>query len=401
MKVSMKFIGGILLIVGTSLGGGMLALPIGTASSGLLNTSVALIVCWVAMTLSAFFILEVNLYLPKGANMISMAQITLGKPGKIVTWITYLCLLYALLSAYISGGSDVFQSLLFLCNFTLPLPLITVLYAGSFAFIIYKGIKIIDALNSTLMYIKLIVYCLLLVLIAPKVSLEKLQGGHFYYLKNAVMLLITAYGFAIIIPTLRDYFDDDIAQLKKVILIGSLFPLFCYLAWVAVITGVVPKEGHLGLVKLMHDPHATSGLAHALEQAVHQRTISHLFRFFSAISMLTAFLGVSLCLFDFLADGIHFKKTGKQGYALLCLVFIPPLTLVLFYPGIYIKAMQYAGSLCVLLLLFLPSLMLYSGRYRQKRQNPHFITPGGKISVLSVLILSFCLLLYSIYLIFT
>lgn len=390
----MKFIGGILLIIGTSLGGGMLALPIGTASSGLLNTSLALIICWVAMTLSAFFILEVNLYLPKGANMISMAHTTLGIPGKVVTWLTYLFLLYTLLSAYISGGSDIVQSLLASININGSIQIVTFIYVLCFAGIIYKGIKVIDTLNSSLMYAKLFAYFLLLFLIAPQVSIDKLQGGNWIYLKNAIMLLITSYGFAIIIPTLRDYFDDDIEQLKKVILIGSLFPLFCYLAWVTVIMGVIPKEGSDGLITLMHNDHATSGLAHALEHAVHQSTISNLFRFFSSISMLTAFLGVSLCLFDFLSDGLQLKKKGKPGYLLLSLVFIPPLCIVLFYPGIYIKAMQYAGLLCVILLLLLPALMIYVGRYYQHRQSSKFVTPGGKISIIFILLFSIGLLSY-------
>ncbi len=397
MRINMKFIGGILLIIGTSLGGGMLALPIGTAASGLFNTGLALIGCWLAMTLCAFFILEVNLYLPKGANMISMAQITLGRPGKMVTWITYLFLLYALISAYIAGGSDLLQSFLSQFSLNIPSQLITLLYVSCFASLVYCGISLVDKVNSALMYVKLTVYFLLLLLIAPKVSLEKLQGGQWFYLKNAVMLLIASFGFAIIVPTLRDYFDDDIEQLKKVIFLGSLFPLFCYLAWVAAIMGVVPKEGHYGLVHLLHDKHATSGLAHALEYAIHQPTISHLFQFFSSISMLTAFLGVSLCLFDFLSDGLSLKKKGKEGYLITSLVFIPPLGLVLFYPGIYIQAMQYAGMICVVLLLFLPALMVYVGRYYQHRNSKAFVTPGGKLSVILILGFSIALLIHKIY----
>ena len=37
-KVDTKLIGGILLIVGTSIGGGMLALPIATAEAGITNS---------------------------------------------------------------------------------------------------------------------------------------------------------------------------------------------------------------------------------------------------------------------------------------------------------------------------------------------------------------------------
>lgn len=397
MKNYTKFIGGILLIIGTSLGGGMLALPIGTAASGLFNTTIALLLCWVAMTICAFFILEVNLYLPRGANMISMAQVTLGVPGKAVTWISYLCLLYTLLSAYIAGGSDLFESFLTQCNIQMSAQIATLIYVCFFAGMVYCGIRLVDRVNSILMYLKLAVYCLLLFLIAPKVNIVNLQGGDWLYLKNAFLLLIASFGFAIIVPTLRDYFEDDIKQLRQVILLGSLFPLFCYLAWIAVIMGVVPKEGANGLMTLVKDAHATSGLAHALEVAVQQPTISRLFEFFSSISMLTAFLGVSLCLFDFLSDGLHMEKKGKQGYMIAGLVFVPPTLVVLVSPNIYIQAIAYAGMFCVVLLILLPALMVYVGRYVQRRDQNLFVTPGGKISVVSVLIFSLILLINAFF----
>ena len=313
----------------------MLALPIGTAAGGLFNTSIALIICWFAMTMCAFFILEVNLYLPRGANMISMAELTLGKIGKNVTWIVYLALLYALLSAYIAGGSDLFEG--FLSQYSIPLPvqMTTIVYVAIFAILVYFGVYLVDKVNSVLMYVKLAVYFMLLFLIAPKGSLVHLQGGDWHHVQSALMLLIASFGFAIIVPTLRDYFEDDIAQLRKVIFLGSLFPLFCYLAWVAVIMSAVPKDGTHGLFALLHHPHATSGLARAIELAVNQPEISQLFRFFSTISMLTAFLGVSLCLFDFLSDGLHLQKKGLQGCLTAGLVFIPPTIIVLFSPSIY------------------------------------------------------------------
>ena len=42
-----KFIGGLLLIVGTSIGGGMLALPVSTAEAGFFN-SIFLLTCFIS-----------------------------------------------------------------------------------------------------------------------------------------------------------------------------------------------------------------------------------------------------------------------------------------------------------------------------------------------------------------
>ena len=78
-KLDTKLLGGILLIVGTAIGGGMLALPIATAEAGFTNSLILLFLCWFIMTVSAFLVLEVNLWLPANTNIISMSRILLGR----------------------------------------------------------------------------------------------------------------------------------------------------------------------------------------------------------------------------------------------------------------------------------------------------------------------------------
>ena len=388
-----RFIGGILLIVGTSIGGGMLALPVANASTGFWQSSLFLLVCWAIMTLGALFILEVILYLPPGKNMVSMAAATLGKPGLLIAWLSYLFLLYALLSAYISGGADVLGGLLHQVNiFAKPWQL-TTLFTLAFGLVVYGGIRQVDLLNRGLMFAKLGVYFILVLLIAPYVHMESFLSGHIRYITGSIMILITSFGFAIIIPNLREYFDDDIKTLKKVILIGSLIPLLCYLAWDAVIIGSMPSQGEHSLMTLMHDDHATSSLAMMLSSTVNNNTISALFNFFTSICMLTAFLGVSLCLLSFLSDGLNMSQRGTQGLGLFILTFLPPLLIVIYYPGAYINALSYAGFLCVILLLLLPALMSYFGR---KHFAPAFTVPGGKPCQLLLITCSIILLIIAL-----
>ncbi len=53
-----KLTGGILLIVGTSIGGGMLALPVSMADIGFTNSLFFLVSCWLIMTVGALLLLE-------------------------------------------------------------------------------------------------------------------------------------------------------------------------------------------------------------------------------------------------------------------------------------------------------------------------------------------------------
>jgi len=390
-----KFIGGILLIVGTSIGGGMLALPVSTAEVGFTNSIFFLILCWLIMTVGALLILEVNLRLPAGSNMVSMAKTTLGLPGQVIAWIAYLLLLYTLLAAYISGGSDVLNGLLQKANFNLPSWSTSLTFTLIFSLVVYGGIRSVDYVNRGLMFGKLGVYLLLVVIISPHVQLTSLSGGSVKAVTGSLMVLITSFGFASIVPSLREYFHDDVHSLRKVILLGSLIPLTCYILWDAVIMGVVQREGDNGLIALMSNEHATSGLTNALSTAVNSQWITGFFSFFTSICMVTAFLGVSIGLFDFLADGLALKKTGLQGKSTLALTFLPPLAVVLFNPGIYLHALSYAGICCVVLLLLLPALMAWRAR-RIDPASSIWVVPGGNLSLTLVILSAIFLLTIAI-----
>jgi len=109
-----KLIGGVLLIFSISIGGGMLALPMAVAAGGFFHSMLLFLGAWLVTVLAAFYILEVNLWLPEGKNLVSMAKVTLGKSGQLATWLAYLLLLYSLLSAYIAGSTDLLHNVLLL-----------------------------------------------------------------------------------------------------------------------------------------------------------------------------------------------------------------------------------------------------------------------------------------------
>src|SRR3990167_7189838 len=238
------------------------------------------------------------------------------------------------------------------------------------------------------MFAKLGVYVLVLFRSSPHVHLAALNEGSAKAITASLMILITSFGFASIVPSLREYFNDDVAALRKVILFGSLIPLTCYIIWNAIIMGVVAREGQHGLIALNSTEHMTSELTQALSDSVHSSWITGFFGFFSSICMVTAFLGVSIGLFDFLADGFKLKKTGLQGKSILALTFLPPLAIVLFNPGIYLHALSYAGICCIILLLLLPAVMSWRGRLAEAGTDTGIILVPGGYALLSVIIVT-------------
>ena len=201
------------------------------------------------MTFSAFLLLEINLWLPANSNIISMADATLGRLGKYFAWFCYLLLLYTLISAFISGGSDIVREWL-LSSFDVHAPhwATNLIFVGIFFYIVYHGIYFVDIVNRGFMFVKLVLYVLLVTMIFPHVNPEHFTIMHPVTLLPIMTVAITAYGFSIIVPSLRVYFNSDVKKLRTVILCGSLVPLVCYTLWDFVVLGTLPLEGRARLI---------------------------------------------------------------------------------------------------------------------------------------------------------
>lgn len=369
-----RVVGGILLVSGTTIGAGMLALPVLTGEAGLVWSIFLFVSYWIVSLFTALLLLEVNLWFPGGTNIISMARYTLGKTGETVSWIVYLLLLYSLTAAYLAGSGPLLEDAVkSIFNYTMPpwmqpLPLLFIF--GSF---VYHGTRWVDYLNRILMLGMVLVYGLLLALSFPHVRLELLMRQEPTYLWLALPVVVTSFGFHIIIPSLKTYLKEDVKSLRKVILLGSAIPLLVYICWEVAILGIVPSEGSPSLKEALHNGDSATRPLTALLKSSY---ISLFARFFSFFAITTSFLGVTLSLSDFLLDGLNIKKTHLGKILVTILTFFPPLLYVWFYPKGFILALQYAGVFVSILLGILPIMMAWLGR-KNYGKDAIYQAPGG------------------------
>ncbi len=349
-----RLLGGILLVSGTSIGAGMLALPVLASFAGFIPSFFTLTFCWFFMFTTAHLILKVNLACPGDVNMITMADRTLGSLGKVICWVVYLLLLYSLTAAYIAGCSPLFLHLMKsvfgsqIPDWSGPFPLLIL-----FGFFVYFGTKTVDYVNRLLMFGLALAYVALIVFLPSHLDFNLLAHVDFSASWIAVPVIFTSFGFHIIIPSLSTYLHHDAKKLKLAIAIGSLIPLFVYLAWVFLVLGVVPLSNFRGAWEEGHS--ATIPLAAILANPWIS-TVASAFAFFA---MITSFLGVSLSLSDFLGDGLKLHRF-TWGRELACVItFFPPLLFVLTYNRGFLLALQYAGLFVAILLGVLPALMAW------------------------------------------
>lgn len=382
-----RVLGGVLLVTGTTIGAAMLALPVSTGLAGFFPVELLFVLCWIYMTYTAFLILEVNLWMGENSNMITMARRTLGNSGAAFAWASYLFLLYSLLTAYVAVSGRLFEEFTeALLHISIPawlgpLPLLAV-----FSYFVYRGTHAADLFNRVLMIGMAIAYAVLMGLLAPHLDTAQLTHVDWKYTLLGVSVLTVSFGFHIIIPTLTTYLKSDVGQLKRVILIGSALPLAIYTLWQALALGTLP----LPLIEIAYT-NGTNGAA-ALTQLLNSPWVHVTARAFVFFAVVTSFLGVSLSLWDCLADGLKVSP-GKRGRLLLyTLTFVPPLIFALTSERAFLTALEYAGAFGVVVLLaLLPACMVWAGRYRlhlPKSTTARFQTPGGKVALVAVILLS-------------
>lgn len=375
------FLGSVLLIVGTSVGAGMLALPVSTAAYGFFPSIALFVVCWLCMMVSGLLILEANLWLNPGANLVSMAQATLGVWGKAVTWGVYLLLFYSLMAAYISGMGDLVshavESQFYVVISTGVGSLGLILLVG---LAISLGLRSVDYVNRLFFFGKLVTYVAVVIAIIAFVNVSQLATVHFSHAWLALPIVITSFGFQHIVPVLRVYLQDDMKKLRLAIIIGSTISLFIYSMWEFVILGAVPTEGNGGLMQIWALGQPATGLAASLDHLLNKSWISTLFKLFTFFAIMTSFIGVSCGLFDFLLDSFDGRKTVKGRSFALMLTFLPPLVFAFAYPDGFIFALGYAGVFLAILSVVLPVCIIWSGRYRRRAAIRAFASKSAHIA---------------------
>jgi len=389
-----RVLGSILLISGTAIGAGMLALPATTADAGFVPTSIIFVVIWAMTLASSLLLLEVNLNLPSAKDMLSMAEVSLGRTGKIATWLSFLCLLYALTAAYITGGAQWMGSALSTLHLETHANPISQLIAHSqaefsavlFTFIlgliIYLGTHAVDGVNRFFMLLLGVSFVVIESIGLRAHTVHAHSISNFSAVWAAVPVILTSFGFHPVIPTLTEYLKRDKRLLKRAIVIGSTIPLFIYILWIGTVFNWLPTEA------LQTMSHAEDKLHVFIELTTEYSSSPYLSVFLKAFSLavlLTSFLGVAMSLFHFLEDGLHHKVSHPIVVSFI--TFIPPLFFALKFPEGFVFALGFGGIFVAFLLGILPCLMAWRVRDTLKEKSVVFV-PGGK-SVLLLLILLF------------
>lgn len=375
-----RVFGATMLVAGSCIGAGMLGLPVLTALGGFKPTCILFVFSWLFMVVTGLLLLEVNLWFKGEVSFISMTGKTLGKVGQFFGWILFAFLFYSLMVAYVVGSGQLLSDFFGISEW-----LGSLLLSGLFGVFLYLGTSTVDGFNRILMIGLIFSYFVFIVFGSPHIDTRFLEHADWTAATFAIPAMIISFGFHNLVPSMTTYLNHDAKKLRFVIIVGSLIPLLIYLVWEWLVLGLVSVEGENGFRNALEQGDMATRV---LRNAIGASWIADVVEYFAFFAIVTSFLGVSLSFVDFLADGLHVKKTAK-GKVLLCFLSLaPPFFFAMAYPKIFLNALTYAGAYgAVILFGIMPALMVWSGRYFMD-QKDHRQIPGGRVTLAIVIMIS-------------
>ncbi len=382
---SPSFLGGAMIIAGTAVGAGMFSVPTVSAGMWSIWAIFALAFTWFCMLHSGLMILETNLNYPVGSSFDTMVKDTLGTGWNTINNISVGFVGYILCYAYISGGgSIVVHTLDATLGVELPQMLAGLIFALGLAFFVWWSTKAVDRITTILLGGMIITFFMSVsgytFNMKAAIFFDSNSGmglaSYFPYLFAALPFCLASFGYHHNVPSLMKYYGKEPKKILLCLGTGTFLALVLYIVWLFATLGnisradfgpIIQQGGNIGV------------LVDALGHAVNNSSASNMLSAFGNMAVASSFLGVSLGLFDFLADFLKFDDSTSGRAKTAAATFVPPLIGGLFFPDGFIIAIGYAGLAATIWTAIVPALMVRVSR--KKFGNPRFRVWGGEALV--------------------
>lgn len=383
---------GIMVIAGTVIGGGMFALPVDLAGAWFFWGAFILIIAWFSMLHSGLLLLEANLNYPVGSSFNTITKDLLGNKWNIFSGLTVAFVLYILTYAYISANGAIISETISMHSGEHVNPkIIGVCTALFVAAVLWFSSLAASRITSLFLGIKILAFVIVFGSFFFQVDYTILRGtegaseasrSFFPYIFMAIPVCLASFGFHGNIPSLIICYGKRKDKLIKSIVFGSSLALLIYLFWLYCTMGNISREAFKGII-------ASGGNVDALVNSFLGTNQSKMIEFcllvFSNLAVASSFFGVTLGLFDFLADLFKFTNSYSGRFKTILLTFLPPTILYLFFPNGFIYGIGGAGLCATIWAVIIPAILALKSR--QKFPDQMFTVWGGR--VIPVIVITF------------
>ncbi len=361
MKVGNQITGGLLIVASTTIGAGLLAVPLVSSKVGFFPSFLMLGGMWGLMLYASFISVELNIHFGHGVSVAHMAEKTLGKVSSFLGSLSIVWLFYALLTAYVAGGTSLFGSF---AQTEIPkttpdlFPWVVMPFFILLCVFVIKGAAWLDYTNRLLFFVKTLLFLTIVFCLMPAVTVNYLQfmDLSFSSYLSLIPIFFTAFGFHGSIPPLVDFLKKDRTSIKKAFVLGSLLPFLFYILWIMVCLGSVPFFGDSSFFDLHASGGELGNFMKLLEEKSKFWAFAGVANIFSFLAIATSFLGVSMGLYSYVQEVLR-TRLNKHDVKFMSafITFVPPLTLAVLAPeNLFVGALGFAAIALSVLALILP-----------------------------------------------
>ena len=343
-----------LVITGNLIGAGILALPVLTGLAGLWPSLVGISLMWALMTATAIILAgQKSLNESATADLPSFFQDELGGLGRWVAVAANLLILFGVLVAYLSAAGPILAALT-----GLPQEMMMVgFFLAATTFTLF-GMDVLRRGNALIMLLMWGTFAGLAACTGTHMEPARFEHADWGFLPATLPVLVTAYFFHNIIPTVCRALDHDQKAIRTSIVLGSGIGLVMNLVWAAVVIGALPlaQGPHSLLAAFKANLPATVPLAAIIPGP----TFVTLGSLFALTALTTSYMTIGVSLESFLRDLA--SRPGRTAPRALtaALAFLPPLAVALVYPNIFLTAMNVVGGVGIDCIFgILPGMLLW------------------------------------------
>jgi tryptophan-specific transport protein len=371
---------GVAIVAGTAVGAGMFSIPMVSVGMWFSWSLLLMLVSWLCMLHSAMMILEANLNFAPGASFSTFVRDILGERWNAFNSLTLLFVLYILTYAYISGGGSMLsQTLENSTGYQLPTQLASLLFAGVLAGVVWFSTNLVGRVTAVLLGGMVITFLLSIAGLTITVRLPVLldsEWAYAPYLLAAVPYFLTSFGFHGCVPSLMKYYGRDPQRILKCLVIGSSLSFFIYMTWQIVSLGNISREEFRPILAAGGN---MGDLVGALRAVASSDRLADILSAFASMAVVSSFLGVTLGLFDFMADKFQFDDSGRGRTKTALITFLPPTFCAILFPHGFLYAIGLAGLSAAVWGTIVPALCARASRVQYG--NPLFRVWGGNTMI--------------------
>lgn len=383
-----------LLVAGTCIGGGTIALPIVLAKIGIIPSILITLFIWLLNYYPSLIGAELNLRSDRGLSLGALGNYFSGTCTQIIGELSVKLFSYAALTMHLCGTSSIIQKLLEkYFQYDISIFAIETFMAILGIILLSFSFKFISLVNNMMFSGFILVFAILLISMFKFLDYKNMPwilSPSFSDILCVCPVIFASYGYQLVLHTIRDYCGKDPMTIKQGIFAGSIIPTAVYMIWPIV---------SLSVIFAMNPEFFTQMNSSKIEVGIFIKELSNisslpsfqlLVWLMAILAILTSYVGVGIGLAESINFSLedHIKSQFIRKLSAATITIVPAYIVAVIVPDAFVKILGFLGAILVAIGILIPAYLIFKigiGKklyYKELKKWPIIISIAGGIIIM-------------------